>query len=158
MNSTFQVSRFEIVERILLTFWVGGMWAIGYVAVPMLFSVLDDRHMAGELAGPMFSAISFIGLVCGVLILIGMLYREGGQFTRSWRVWVVAVMLGLIIISQFVLHPMMIETKAQGLVEGSDLAKRFGQLHGISSLLFMATSLLGLILVIFGLHRKDDMI
>jgi len=106
----------------------------------------------------MFSAISFIGLVCGVLILIGMLYREGGQFTRSWRVWVVAVMLGLIIISQFVLHPMMIETKAQGLVEGSDLAKRFGQLHGISSLLFMATSLLGLILVIFGLHRKDDMI
>jgi len=155
MNLPAEPSRFNVVERILLTLWVGGMWAIGYVAAPILFHVLDDRHMAGELAGPMFTAISYIGLVCGVLILIGMLYSEGGQCLRSWRCWAVLVMLLMISIGQFVVHPLMNEIKAQGLVEGSDLMKRFGQLHGISSLMFMVTSILGLILVIFGLHRKD---
>jgi len=156
MNPPLASSKFLVVERILLTLWVGGIWAIGYIAVPILFNVLDDRRMAGELAGPMFAAIHVIGLVCGVLLLIGMIYREGTQCIRSWRYWVVTVMVLLIVISQFVLHPMMIEVKAQGLVEGSDLARRFGRLHGISSLLFMATSLLGLILVIFGLRRNDS--
>lgn len=149
--------KFVVVERILLTLWVGGVWAIGYIAVPILFAVLDDRLLAGELAGPMFSAINFIGLVCGALLIISIFYNEGVQCLRSWRYGVVTMMLVLIIISQFVLHPIMVEIKAQGLLtEGSDLAKQFGRLHGISSLLFMVTSLLGLILVIFGLHRKES--
>ena len=156
MSLSIASSRFIVVERLLLTLWVGGMWAIGYVAVPILFHVLDDRHMAGELAGPMFTAISYIGLACGVLILFGMLYSERGQSLKNWRCWVLAVMLLLIVIGQFVFHPMMTEIKAQGLVEGSEQFKRFGQLHGISSLMFMITSLLGLILVIFGLHRKES--
>jgi hypothetical protein len=156
MSLSITPSRFIVVERILLTLWVGGMWAIGYIAVPVLFAVLDDRHMAGELAGPMFSAISVIGLMCGTLLLAGMIYCEGSRCMKSWRCWVVVVMLVLVIIGQFVLHPMMVEIKAQGLVEGSDLAKQFGRLHGISSLLYMATSLMGLILVIFGLHHKQD--
>ena len=156
INLPREPSRFNVVEQILLTLWVGGMWAIGYVAAPVLFHVLDDRHMAGELAGPMFSAISYIGLVCGTLILMGLIYSEGGRCLKSWRCWIVLVMLLLIIIGQFVLHPLMNEIKAQGRVEGSELMKQFGQLHGLASLQFMVTSVLGLILVIFGLHRKED--
>jgi len=149
-------SRFNVVEQILLTLWVGGMWAIGYIAAPVLFHVLDDRHMAGELAGPMFSAISYIGLACGTMILMGLFYSEEGRCLRSWRCWIVLAMLLLVAVGQFALHPLMNEIKAQGLVEGSELMKKFGQLHGISSLLFMVTSILGLVLVIFGLHRKED--
>lgn len=155
MNSTISSPKFVVVERILLTLWVGGLWAIGYIAVPILFAVLDDRRMAGELAGPMFSAINIIGLVCGVLLLIGMIYCEGRQCLKGWRCWLLVVMLVFIIVSQFVLHPMMAEVKLQGLVEGSDLARHFGQLHGVSSVLYMVTSLLGSILIIFGLHGRD---
>src|SRR3990172_8543178 len=155
MNSTISSPKLVVVERILLTLWVGGLWAIGCIAVPILFNVLDDRRMAGELAAPMFSAISIIGLVCGVLLMIGMIYCEGRQCVRSWRCWVLAVMVVFIIVSQFVFYPMMVEVKAQGLVEGSDLARRFGQLHGASSVLYMATSLLGPVLIIFGLHGRD---
>jgi Domain of unknown function (DUF4149) len=151
-------SKFSVVEQILLTLWIGGVWAIGYIAVPILFTVLVDRHMAGELASSMFSAISYIGLICGALLLTGMFYSEGRQCIGSWRCWIIMVMLVLIVIMQFVLHPVMDEIRAQGLVEGSDLAKRFGQLHGISSILFMIMSLMGLILVIFGLHRKETAI
>jgi fatty acid desaturase len=148
-------SKTSVVEHIALTLWVGGMWTIGYVSVPILFSVLEDRHMAGSLAAPMFSAINYIGLACAVLILIGMFYRYGTQCLGSWRCWVVTTMVVLIIVGQFILHPMMEDIRAEGLVESSNLARQFGQLHGISTILYMVSSLLGLVLVIFGLHRKE---
>ena len=56
-------------EQLLVTLWVGSLWAIGYLAVPILFSTLDDRMLAGMLAGKMFTAVSFIGLGCGTALL-----------------------------------------------------------------------------------------
>ena len=38
-------------ERFLLTLWVGGLWIIGYLVTPVLFKTLDNRQLAGELAG-----------------------------------------------------------------------------------------------------------
>ena len=65
-------------------------------------------------------------------------------------------MLLLVAIGEFTLQPMMQALKAatpQGFVPGSAQAARFGMLHGIASTLFLATSLLGLALVIFGLSK-----
>ncbi|MFZ5594387.1 MAG: DUF4149 domain-containing protein [Pseudomonadota bacterium] len=138
----------SISERILLTLWVGGLWAIGYLAVPVLFHALDDRQLAGELAGRMFGILSIVGLMCGVLLLIGALYRAGARWQRAWRVWVLLAMLVLVATGFFVLQPMMQDLKAQGLVEGSAQAAKFGRLHGISSIMYLVTSLLGLALVI----------
>ncbi|MEO6697586.1 MAG: hypothetical protein ABIN45_06265, partial [Gammaproteobacteria bacterium] len=62
-------------------------------------------------------------------------------------------------IGEFMLQPMMQALKAatpQGFVPGSAEAARFGMLHGISSTLFLVTSLLGLALVVFGLSRDKD--
>lgn len=143
--------RFALIsERILLTLWVGGLWAIGYLAVPVLFNMLNDRQLAGELAGKMFSIISIIGLVFGVLLLIGAFYRAGDKWLRAWRVWILVAMLVFVAVGFFVLQPMMQNLKAHGLVEGSVQATNFGRLHGISSILYMATSLLGLGLVVAG--------
>ena len=57
-------------------------------------------------------------------------------------------MLVLIGVGQFVLQHMMANLKAQGLVEGSVAAANFGKLHGVSSILFMITSIADLILFI----------
>jgi len=132
-------------ERILITFWVGGMWTIGYMVAPILFSVLDDRQLAGFIAGHMFTAMSYVGLVCGGLLLIGSIYRYG---IRNKSNYILIAMLVLVAVGQFVLQPMMADLKVQGLVEGSEAAIRFGRLHGVSSILFMVTSLAGLVLVI----------
>lgn len=134
-------------ERILLTLWVGGLWAIGYIAAPTLFAVLDDRQLAGMLAGQMFHIISYIGLVCGVLLLTSVLKRKGIQ----WRAWVLIVMLALVATGEFVLQPMMESLKLQGLIEGSEAKQRFGMLHGIASMIYLVESLLGLALVATGL-------
>ncbi len=147
---------FTIGERILLTLWVGGMWSIGYMAVPSLFYTLDDRQLAGELAGQMFSIIYVVGLGCCGLLIVSALANGVPQALRAWRVWVLVTALALLAISFFVFQPMMQELKLQGLREGSEQASQFAKLHGISSAVYLATSLLGLILVVFGLRRGES--
>lgn len=149
------MSMVSVSERILLTLWVGGLWAIGYLAAPVLFHTLDDRQLAGELAGRMFAIMSIVGLVCGALLLIGALYRAGKRWQRAWRVWALLAMVVLVGVGFFLLQPMMQDLKAQGLVEGSAQAAKFGQLHGVSSIMYLATSLLGLALVIAGPGKEQ---
>ncbi len=136
---------FTVTERILLTLWVGGMWITGYMVAPILFSVLDDRQLAGNLAGHMFTSMSYIGLVCGVLLLSGGLFRDG---IKQWRNAVVLLMLVIVVVGQFVLQPMMADLKALGISAGSASAADFGRLHGLASVLFLVNSLAGLILIV----------
>ncbi len=141
----FNVKLLFPTERILLTLWVGGMWTVGYIVAPTLFGVLDDRQLAGMIAGHLFTSMSYIGFVCGGLLLFGNIYRSGIKHKTNY---ILLLMLLLIAIGQFILQPMMADLKLQGLVEGSSAAANFGKLHGVSSILFMITSIAGLILVI----------
>lgn len=134
-------------ERLLLTLWVGGMWAIGYIVAPILFNVLDDRQLAGMIAGHTFTAMSYVGLACGSLLLIGGAYSRG---LKHWRHGVLLLMMVIVCVGQFVLQPMMAELKAIGL-EG-EAAKQFGRLHGVASILFLINSIAGITLVITGLQ------
>jgi len=138
-------------ERVLLTFWIGSMWAIGYLAVPVLFRALDDRALAGMLAGQMFSLLNFLGLFCGVLLLSGLLFQQGRAALSGWRSWLLSGMLLLICVLEFVLQPQMAELKQLGL-DGEHL-QQFRWLHGLSSILFLVNSLAGLLLVIRGLQK-----
>ena len=138
-------------ERVLLTLWVGGLWAIGYIAAPTLFTLLDDKAVAGNLAGQMFHIISYIGLVCGSLLLVSLFLR----YRFQWRVWLLVVMLILVASSEFIIQPMMEALKQQGLLEGSPTKKQFGILHGVASTIYLVVSLCGLSLVIFGLDGSQ---
>ena len=145
----------RIGQRLLLTLWVGAMWAVGYLAVPILFQSLE-RPLAGEVAGRMFTAVNLIGLFCGAVLLAALIGAAQEGWRRSWRVWAVVAMLSLIVTAQFGLQPLMQELKTQGLASEA-VAARFNQLHGVSSVLYSINSLLGLVLVAFGLNpaRKE---
>ena len=143
---------FQITERLLLTLWIGGMWSVGYIVAPTLFSMLDDRTLAGAVAGQLFTIMSYVGLVAATVLLSAQCYRSEMVWHRNWRVWVLLLMLLLIVIGEFYLQPLMAELKSAGLSEGSEYARRFGQLHGVASALFVINSLLGLGLVVFGLR------
>lgn len=137
-------------ERILLTLWVGSLWAIGYVAAPTLFAVLEDRSVAGTLAGHMFRSVGIITLVvCGLLLFL-MAVRDGVRELRRWRgvvLWFAAAMTA---ISMFAVQPAIHELRAQGFAPGSEQAAQFGKMHGLSSILYLAVSVLGLALVAAG--------
>jgi hypothetical protein len=135
-------------ERILLTLWVGALWVAGFIVAPLLFSELDDRALAGSLAGSLFTITSYLGLCCGGVLL---LFNGLGHRAVNWRGVVIVGMLLLVVIGQFVITPMVVELRVQGLTD----TPRFGQLHGMASVLFIATSLLGLMLVAAGEGNRD---
>lgn len=135
-----------IGERILVTLWVGALWAIGYLALPTLFASLHDRMLAGMLAGKMFTAVSYIGLVCGGLLLLGEGTRRGRAVLRSPRAWLLVGMLLLVAIGLFWLQPLMVALKAHGLAAGTPQAAAFARLHGISATLYLLNSIGGLLL------------
>ena len=134
-------------EQLLQTVWIGGLLVVGYLAVPILFQTLDDRRLAGAVAGSMFSAMSIVGFICGGALLLSALVASGSRWLKTRRVQVLLIMLCLVAIGFFVLQPMMQTLKAVGYQPGSEVAAQFGRLHGISSLLYLATSLLGVYLV-----------
>lgn len=138
---------FYIGERIILTLWVGGLWAIGFLAVPVLFHTLNNPSLAGEAAAPMFTIINSIGLVCGALLLLGAALGSGRGWYRSWRVGVIALMMLGITVILFVIQPQMAALKTQVAAAGGSLGSRFGRLHGISSAIYVLVSVLGLLLV-----------
>ena len=51
----------EALYLLAITLWVGGMWAIGYLAAPVLFASLGDRQLAGMVAGKLFALIGWVG-------------------------------------------------------------------------------------------------
>jgi len=148
-------TRLIAVERLLLALWVGGICVVGYLVAPILFATLtDDRQLAGMLAGKMFSAISWAGLVIGTLLFVGSVVGAGAKWLRQWRCWLLISMLVVVVLMLFVIQPMMAELKLQGpVVKGSELAAEFGRLHGLSSGLYLLMSLSGLTLVATGLRR-----
>ncbi|MDH3326941.1 MAG: DUF4149 domain-containing protein [Gammaproteobacteria bacterium] len=144
------MKKIEGLENLTLALWVGCMIGVGYIAAPVLFSTLDDRQVAGMLAGKMFHAVTIMGLICGGILLVLRYRDESVQLFKQWRGWLLLLMLGCVASSMFVLQPMIVEVKALGLIEGSDAAKKFGMLHGISSLVYMASVISGCILLFVG--------
>jgi hypothetical protein len=109
------------------------------------------------LAGKMFTGVSIIGLGCGTA-LMSMFWMQSARPLQERRVQLLLVMLLLVLLGEFVLQPQMAELKAEGLVEGSGVAARFGVLHGIASLLYLANSVIGVVvLVMQGLPRRDSL-
>lgn len=141
---------FQISEKILLTIWVGGMWAIGYIVVPVLFQMLD-KPIAGNVAGQLFTIMSYIGLFSSIALIISIVVNQGFN-TKHWQLITLIGMFVIIVVAQFVLQPMMAELKSLGLIEEN--RAQFGRLHGIASVLFLINSLAGLALVVSGLGRK----
>jgi hypothetical protein len=139
-------------ERILTVLWIGSLWTIGYIVAPTLFHVLEDRMLAGMLAGRLFSIESYLGLVCGMVLLLADLAngQPGRRFT--WRTGLLMAMLAIIVISEFLIRPLLVDLKAQGASQGAD----FARLHGISAILYLANSLLGLGWVVFGNRHQGS--
>ena len=133
------------------TAWVGGLWGIGYLAVPVLFQTLPDKMLAGILAGKMFALISYLGIVCALYLISYQLGTCGRQALRQTSFRLVAIMLALTLILQFGIQPVMADLKAQAFpadIMHTVLAERFRMLHGLSSTLYLAQSLLGAMLIL----------
>jgi len=142
----------EALYFVAITLWVGGMWAIGYMVAPILFASLGDRQLAGLVAGKLFALIGWVGLGSAVYLLLFLVARCRGQAFRHAVFWLVLLMALAAAASQFGIQPLMAQLKADALpreVMESVLRDRFAAWHGISSILYLLQSGLGLWLVVW---------
>jgi hypothetical protein len=143
----------EALYQIAIVAWVGGLWAIGYLAAPVLFASLGDRQLAGIVAGKLFSLVGWIGLGCAAYIGIYLIFRWRAQ--AFWRsvFWVTLAMGVMVAVGHFGLQPLLAQLKAEAWprdVMESVLRDRFVAWHGVSSILYLIQSVLGLWLVLAG--------
>ncbi|MEQ1668113.1 MAG: DUF4149 domain-containing protein [Sulfuriferula sp.] len=139
-----------LLEKIAMTLWVGGLWAIGYIAAPVLFTQLADKQLAGNLAGSMFVVIAYVGMACGTYLLLYRINQYGGAAFKQAYLWAVLVMLLITLGIHFGIQPIMESLKEQAMpkaVMQSMFSDRFARWHGISSIVYLIESLLGLVLL-----------
>lgn len=142
----------EALYLVVVTLWVGGLWAIGYLTAPVLFASLGDRQLAGLVAGKLFALIGWVGLGGAVYLLVFLFSRWGAQVFKRAVFWLVLVMALLTAASQFGIQPLMAQLKVDALpreVMESVLRDRFAAWHGVSSILYLVQSGLGLWLVVW---------
>lgn len=134
------------LAALAVVLWVGSLWAVGYLAVPVLFHAQPDKQLAGMLAGVMFERLGYVGLVCGGYLLLHRLASTGKAALRESVFLAIAAMLLVSLAIQFGIQPLMAELKAQALpqdVMSSAFAGQFKAWHGVSSILYLLESLLG---------------
>lgn len=135
------------LQSVLSGLWAGVLLAVGGVAAPSLFAVLE-RQIAGTGAGQIFQMEARISLA--VAIVLFMLERrrvrdlvESGQSASAMSATLLMALgaLFLTVFGGFVLHPLIQAAKA-----GQPTALSFGALHGISAALFWTKALLVMVL------------
>ncbi|MDD2990231.1 MAG: DUF4149 domain-containing protein [Zoogloea sp.] len=140
----------EHLYSILISLWVGALWAIGYLAAPTLFHVLGDRTLAGRVAGEMFAYVGWLGIAVAAYLLVFLALRKNGAAFKSSVFWLVFFMLLLTVAGQFGVQPILAQMKMDSLpreVMESALRDRFMVWHGVSSVVYLIQSVLGILLV-----------
>lgn len=137
--------------RIVLTLWAGSLWTAGFIIAPMLFAVLDDRAVAGRIAGEMFTAVGWTGLACLILLLSFEALRFGAGMWRRWTTGLLTLALLATIAGHFVVRPWLSSLPVDAAV--------YGTLHGLASALHLGLSVIALVLVTWqeeGPLRRDE--
>lgn len=138
------------LNLIVVTLWVGALWTTGLTAY-LLFDTLQDKQLAGSLAGKLFTIVSYIGVVSAFYLLIQRLLDYGTASLKQGFFWAVFFMLLLILAGHFGIQPILAQLKADAMpadVMHSIFAERFGKWHGIASVAYLVQCLLGFAVVL----------
>jgi hypothetical protein len=95
------------VPLLAAALWWGSLTAIAFLAVPLLFAHLATPALAGQMAAKLFTAQTWVSIVCGMLVLIAA--RSGDEPARmDWGQGAVPFVLAgllLAILTEFAVAP-----------------------------------------------------
>lgn len=146
-----------------LVVWLGGLIFLAFVEAPTVFSpgLLPTRHMAGSIVGRSLTILHYMAIVSGVVFLItSTAYSRlttGRAHLLAGRHFLIALMLVLTLISQFVISPRMQAIRNQvGVIDSVPLDNpqraAFDRLHVWSEKFEQGVFLLGLVALYLTAH------
>ena len=140
----------NVLYRLALTFWVGGVAIFTFVLTPILFRT-QPRDLAAKIVGVLFPGYFRWGLACGAVALVCLLLQRGRHFLPS-------LVLLVLMLTATAYQALVIEPKAAALKEqiGSfentpkdhPLRQRFSRLHGVSAVCNLGTFAAGVALIV----------
>lgn len=141
------------VRLLLAVLWAGSLWTVGYLVAPTLFATLEDKVLAGTIAGRLFRIEAWLSVACAIILIALALLTSDFEKRRAARqlMGLAAGMLMCTLIGYFGLQPFMAALRESAGVAGvmdSGAKMQFGLLHGIASGFYLAQSLLAVPLVL----------
>jgi uncharacterized membrane protein len=138
------------IEFLGLGYWLGSDVFLSFVVAPGAFSVLASRDQAGAIVGYSLGRMHWMGIVCGVVILLVRVLRiRSLSALVAPAAWCVVLMIILTVISQVAVSPKMAVLRVQmgsieAAVAGNPLLAEFARLHTISVALESGVLLAGM--------------
>ena len=131
---------------LLTSLWLGMQVMAGYIAAPILFGQLGKQE-AGNIAGVLFSINNYFGLLAWIVAWLVVRSNRNRSLSDNGKVAPKFIILLLLLTAsnQFLISPVIAAHKAGtsnwllSLLGGS-----FGMWHGISSIIYLLCSVLGL--------------
>jgi len=81
--------KLQRLELFVAALWWGSLTTLGFGVVPLLFARLGSPAQAGQMAAQLFSAQTWVSVVCGLLLLMALRRRNQAQGLG----WILAGML-----------------------------------------------------------------
>jgi hypothetical protein len=128
----------QTIEFLGLGYWLGSDGFLSFVVAPGAFSVLASRDQAGAIVGYSLGRMHWMGIVCGVaILLVRVLRMRSLTGLMAPAALCIAVMILLTVISQVAVSPKMaVLRERMGSIEataaGNPLLAEFARLHTIS--------------------------
>jgi uncharacterized membrane protein len=147
----------NVLQYLVLSLWVGAMFAFGALYAPVLFRSLESRDQAGAIAGETLGRIDTLGLVAGgIMVVITVLQAidAGWKTIDLGRILTAAAMLGLVIVNSVTLRPRISAIRQQmgkpidQFAPEEPLRAEYNKYHRISRMLFSLNMLLGVLLIV----------
>ncbi|MGO4390881.1 DUF4149 domain-containing protein [Variovorax sp. M-6] len=95
------------IALLVAAFWWGSLSTIGFLVVPMLFARLGNPAVAGNFAGQLFAAQTWVALACGLLLLVHFRAQAGERIEGPARtaIGLVITALLLALLQQYAVAP-----------------------------------------------------
>jgi len=143
------------MEFLALGLWLGSDVFLSFVVAPRAFRVLGSRDAAGAMVGFALGRMHFLGVICGIVLLLARVAR-----TRTFASFVapvalcVVLMIALTVASQVGVSPRMAMLRVQmgsiqATAQDSPLLAEFARLHRISVSLESCVLLAGMAAMFF---------
>lgn len=143
------------LEFLALGLWLGSDVFLSFVVAPGAFRLLGSRDAAGAMVGFALGRMHFLGVICGIVLLLARVAR-----TRTFASFVapvalcVVLMIALTVASQVGVTPRMAMLRVQmgsiqDTAQDSPLLAEFARLHRISVSLESGVLLAGMAAMFF---------
>jgi hypothetical protein len=95
------------IALLLAAFWWGSLTTIGFLVVPMLFARLGNPAVAGNFAGQLFEAQSWVAIGCGLILLVHFRTQAGERVNGAAQTAIMLILgaLLLALLQQYAVAP-----------------------------------------------------